>query len=172
MIKIIAVGLVSLLLFLTINGFSQKTQPFSSKKKKPDITGDGFRSPFRYVIISGVSELEQYVNENPENTDIEVLMEDRAFNERNLRILFQILSERFKEKSGLSVEVYTSLDAIRTPEENESIDLKGPIDNYEKYKYAFYTRNGYGEHFQYGIPNRVFRKDVFMKAPPSVQSPK
>lgn len=112
------------------------------------------------------------MNENPENTDIEVLMEDRAFNERNLRILFQILSERFNEKSGLSVEVYTSLDAIRTPEENENIDLKGPIDNYEDYKYAFYFRNGFGEYFQYGIPNRVFRKDVFMKAPPSVQSPK
>lgn len=122
-------------------------------------------TPFRYVIVMGTSEIERYINQSG-NTDIEVLMEDKAFNEKNLIILFNLLSSRFTEKPGLSVNVFTSLDAILTPEENDGLGLKGPVADYEKFKYAFFNRNGYGEYFRYGIPGKVKDKRVVMKEPP------
>lgn len=148
-----------------INVSAQKIGTAKHKQSKPEITENGFRSPFRYIIVRGVSKLEEYVNENPDNLSLEVLIENRGFTERNLILLFQLLSKRFTEKPGLTVEVYTSLDAIRTPEENEAINLKGPIDNYKQYKYAFYNRNGYGEYFTYGIPGKVRNKEIVLTTP-------
>jgi len=146
----------TLFLFILLVGFSDDISAQKPRSKAPktpiEYTKGGFRSPFRYVIVSGVSELEKYVNTNPEKMSIEVLIEDKAFNKANLIKLFEMLSQRFKEKPGLSVNVYTSLDAIRTPEENDGIGLKGPIDSYKRFKYAFYSRNGYGEYFTYGVP--------------------
>ncbi len=122
------------------------------------------RSPFRYVIVAGVSRIEKYVNENKESLYLEVLMEDKAFNEKNLRCLFEFLSKRFTERSGLTVDVYTSLHAINTPEENDHRDLKGPISRIHKYKNAFYFRNGdkCDERFEYSIPNNVENKRVYL----------
>ena len=124
---------------------------------------DNYRAPFRYVIVEGVSKLEKYVNDDPDNLYFEVLMEDQAYTEKNLILLFRMLSARFVERPGLSIYVYTSLSAIRTPEENEDIDLLGPVENYENYKYASFNRNGYGEYFDYGIPGKVRHKLVEIK---------
>ncbi|MFZ1701349.1 MAG: hypothetical protein WBO10_13185 [Pyrinomonadaceae bacterium] len=120
-------------------------------------------APFRYVIIRGVSDIEQYVNVNPDNEFFEVLMEDGAFNESNLTALFKLLSGRFTAKSGLTVNVFTNLNAIHTPEENDRLGLKGPIEDYKKYKYAIFVRNGYGEYFNYGIPGRIEDKRIVIR---------
>lgn len=152
----------------TINSYSQK-----SKKKTVKSVGnisetlkEEFRAPFRYVIIAGVSRIEKYRNENPDSAYIEVLMEDKAFNEKNLKILFELLSKRFTEKWGLSVTVYTTLDALYTPEENDVLDLKGITEEHQKkYKWAIFNRNGHGEYFWYGMPNDISGKRVQIKPP-------
>ncbi|MGD9560964.1 MAG: hypothetical protein AB7F88_01945 [Pyrinomonadaceae bacterium] len=113
------------------------------------------RSPFRYIIVSGVSRIEKYANRGPEYYVMDVLMEDSAFNEANLKILFGLLSKRFQDRPGLFVHVFTAMDAIRTPEEYDGTSLWGPVEDYHKYKFAFFTRNGYGESFRYGIPGLV-----------------
>ncbi len=127
-------------------------------------TREGSRSPFRYLIVSGVSETEKYANRGPHYYVMDVLMEDSAFNESNLKILFGLLNKRFNERPGLFVNVYTSLDAIRTPEEYDETDLFGPIEDYHRVKFAFYSRSEGGERFQYGIPNVVKPTVVVIKS--------
>ncbi len=112
-------------------------------------------APFRYVIVAGVSETEQYVNRNPESIMyLEVLIEDSAFNEKNLKTLFKLLDKRFNSSNLLIVYVYTSLGAILTPEENDKLNLKGQIDDIEKkYKVANYSRlKGRDKSFTYSVP--------------------
>lgn len=122
-----------------------------------------FRSPFRYVIINGVSEVEKYVNRLPdENLYLEVLLEDKAFTEENLKMLFELLSERYRSVPALTIWVYTSLNAVRTPDENDHLNLRGPIDSYFKYKYAYFWRNLVTEGFDYSIPNST-KKTVILK---------
>lgn len=101
---------------------------------------DSPRSPFRYVIVAGVTDLEKYVNRFDDSLYLEVLMEDRAFNETNLRELFKLISRRFPNQKLLSIDVFTTLEAIKTLEENDRSNLKGPVNNYKEYKYAFFNR--------------------------------
>lgn len=136
----------------TLSTYGQTDAP-SRTEKSPD-------TRFRYVIVKGVSEIEEFVNSDPDDLSIEVLMEDRAFSEKNLKILFRLLGDRYKSKKALSIDVFTSLDAILTPEENDRQPLKGPISDYRKYKFAFYVRNGFGERFSYGIPGKQREKCV------------
>ncbi|MDQ3633577.1 MAG: hypothetical protein M3405_03585 [Acidobacteriota bacterium] len=112
-------------------------------------------APFRYVIVAGVSRLEKHINRDPENSlYLEVIMEDSAFNEKNLKTLFKLLDKRFNKTNSLYIEVYTSLGAILTPEENDRLDLKGSIDDVEKkYKIAKYFRlKDKDKSFTYSIP--------------------
>lgn len=130
------------------------------------------RSPFRYIIVAGVSEIDQYVNSYGVRT-FEVLMEDRAFNKENLITLFKLIGNRYRDNQFLAINVYTSLDAIRTPEEWDEAGLWGPIDGYKNFKFASFDRNLAGEYFSYSIPGKVSRKFVWMKvAPTSTESEK
>jgi hypothetical protein len=108
------------------------------------------------VIVAGVTDLDKYVNRFDDDLYIEVLIEDAAFNEDNLRNLFKMLSERFADQSVLSVWVYTSMDAIKTPEETDHSRLKGPIDNYKKYKFAHFLirSNKCDAYFRYAEPGQ------------------
>lgn len=132
----------------TLNAQSETTLPGSETTP--------FRSPFRYVIVAGVSDLEKYVNRFDDSLSLEVLMEDRSFNERNLRQLFELISKRFPNQKLLSIDVYTTLDAIKTPEENDRSNLKGPIEDYKRFKYAFFYRR----------PNKCDRNTNFLFAEP------
>ena len=153
---------IILFLFLVICAFPVFTE---AQKTNSKTTQKEFRSPFRYVIIAGASDLEKYVNRFPnESLDLEVLLENDAFNEKNLRELFTLLSNRYNSGQGLSIWVYTSLSAVRTPEENEQINLKGPIENYSKFKNAFFFRDGNkNEWFKYSVPNSINEKLVVLK---------
>lgn len=130
------------------------------------------RSPFRYVIVSDVTELQKRVNDNPHYWELEVLMEDKAFNEKNLNELFTLLSKRFSARPGLFVNVFASMEALQTPEEYDRAILWGLKENYRDYKYAIFSRNGYGERFTYGIPGLVEHKEVTIKPAPAVWPPK
>ena len=125
-------------LLLIILGF--QTAFAQNDTPHPGSDDAAFHSPFRYVIVAGVTKLDKYVNRFDDSLSMEVLVEDKAFNEKNLRELFGLLSKRFPSQNVLSAWVYTSIDAIKTPEENDHSDLKGPIKNYRQFKYAFFSR--------------------------------
>jgi hypothetical protein len=126
---------------------------------------DVYRSPFRYIIVSGETNLERYVNRNAGDfLIIEVLLDDKDFNENNLKILSELLSKRFSSAKVFTAYIYTSLEAIKTPEENDRTNLKGPVDEYFKYKRAEFSRNSFGnEWFEYWIPNLIDGKVIVLK---------
>jgi|SRR5215203_4528485 len=136
-----------------------------AQAQQEGVETETFRSAFRYVLIGRESEIEQYVNRLPEDfLSLEVLMDDKTFNEKNLKTLSELLSRRYATAQSLNVYIYTSLDAIKTPEENDRSNLKGPVDNYFKFKRAEFTRNAFGnEWFQYWIPKSVDGKVVVLK---------
>ena len=169
-LKVLFLSLMFLIGFFAVSAYPQKTKCVLESVAAPTEDDSKVRSPFRYVIVAGVSRIEKYVNENKESLDLEVLMEDKAFNEDNLRCLFQFLSKRFTERPGLAVYVYTTLDVIDTPEENDHRDLKGPVSKYTRYKHAFYFRNGEkcDERFDYSIPGLLKNKRVYLSKCQSV----
>jgi len=121
-----------------------------------------FKSPFRYVVVRDTSEIQRYVNE-PDRASLEVLLDEPAFTEKNLLQLFKLLAERYREPL-VHIWLFTSLDAIRTPEEWDRTNLWGPVENYAKYKYAVFIRDGNGERFIYGIPGVIDSKEVRTKS--------
>jgi len=139
--------------------------------QKPDvgpgevIEPEAYRSPFRYLIVRDVAELQKFVNKDDKVLSLDVLMEDAAFNERNLTDLFSLLSKRFSEHRSLYIYVFTSMQALRTPEEYDRAPLWGPVEKYKKFKYARFSRNDYGERFEYGIPGRTESGEVIIKRP-------
>lgn len=126
------------------------------------------KTPFRYVIVKGVSEVQQLNADATDGEDMVILMEDRSFNEKNLTKLFALLRARYPNRF-LYAEVYTTLDAILTPEEADQLVMNGPIDNYRKFKYAFYILNGFGEWFRYGQPGQK-EKEVTLSTPEEVKA--
>ena len=147
--KVKNLGLLLILLLLSMSARGQKVP-------------EEYRSPFRYVIVAGVSATDKYANEQLPLNMI-VLMDDKAFNEGNLRTLFTLIAKRYPEAPQLSVDVYTTLDAIMTPEESDHADLWGAVAGYQRFKYAFLSKNGHGEYFSYGIPGKLKETKVWIK---------
>jgi hypothetical protein len=120
----------------------QKTN--DEKQKDADVDFFNFRSPIRYVIV--YNEISQ--TEYPTRS-VEILMDENAFNEKNLKQLFELLDKRFSKPESLLVIVHTSLKTIETPEErdlgNYSLEAGRLTDEIIKHKDAFYVRyeNGY-----------------------------
>lgn len=86
---------------------------------------------------------------------VEVLLDERAFSENNLKELFRLVSKRFSTPRALHVQVYTNLEDVETPEEKEKGKIsETPFDpNLERHHQAFYLRDDEGnEWFTYN-PN-------------------
>ena len=69
---------------------------------------------FRYAIIYNDPAL------NGVGRDLTVMMDPAEFSEVNLRLLFDLLKQRFRDLPGFTVYVQTSLQDIATPEERET----------------------------------------------------
>jgi hypothetical protein len=151
--------LTAMLVFFAGIAFSQ-SKPIETKSQRAP---DQRTSPFRYVIVSDVTVLQKAINDNPSLRNVEVLMEDAAFTEPNLIKLSQLLTKRFADRQGLFVQIFTSLDAIRTPEEYDEIGLGGLREDYRNYKYALFIRDKAGERLVYEIPGVQERKEIVMK---------
>lgn len=131
------------------------------------------RVPFRYVIISNE------VNGKPSAPNdgyryVEVLLDDRAFSESNLKELFKLVSRRFPTPRVLHVQVYTSLEDVETPEERDAGRAsEGPDDpSADRYHRAFYLRDADGdEWFSYNPnpPSREIRTVVLKGSNPQAQ---
>jgi len=80
-------------------------------------------SSFRYVIIynevvDAVHNLDSS-RTGPKQRFVDVLMQEEAFSEENLRTLYQSISKRFPEPQHLSVSVVTNISDTETPDEHE-----------------------------------------------------
>ena len=85
---------------------------------------------------------------------VAVLMDTRHFSEVNLRELFTLLSKRFPKPDELHVAVFSSLDQVPTPEEEDrstSTDELPYEKQIGKYPNASYMRLKGNEEFQYSL---------------------
>ncbi|SRR2546423_1470561 len=138
---ILALGL---LLILLINStanpqYLYATQEHSSTRHP--------QSGFRYIIFySGLLHGRRVTL---------VLMDRQAFSEANLKELFKLISKRFLQPDQLFVSVYTSLDQLPTPEEQDDEDSndfwQSPErqQTFNKYPRADYVRENGNESFHY-----------------------
>lgn len=79
------------------------------------MTAQYFSLPvFRYAIIYNDPPL------NGVGRDLTVMMDPSEFSEVNLRLLFDLLKQRFPELPGFTVYIQTSLQDIATPEERDT----------------------------------------------------
>lgn len=110
---------------------------------------ENFRSSFRYIIFSNLTEKELELD-IPQRR-LEILMDEKAFNEKNLKLLFALLKKRFPLPIPLEIKVHTSLATIETPEEEETVSDHTSREYQEDYyRTATYSRFYDGsEIFQY-----------------------
>ncbi len=75
--------------------------------------------------------------------EIEVMIDERQFNEEGLTSVFNLIKNRFPSPKCLSIEVHTNLATIETPEEREKPDdNEGRLtDQTFLNKTASFTRN-------------------------------
>ena len=114
------------------------------------------RPAFRYVIIENRLDTFSYMTQK--HRVVEVLMDEKSFSERNLRVLFELMSRRFPHEDLLDVWVHTSLDQAPTPEER---DLGGTSGGdgpgfIGRYYWAVYVRTREHENFRYSPVNDKF----------------
>ena len=109
------------------------------------------RSPFRYVLISDAVVAQENETSQRGSRYITVLMDGTAFSEPNLKILFELISKRHLKSVRLIVDVYTSLQQVKTPEEMDIASVsEQPYDtSLDRYPRAAYVRHGGDEFFRY-----------------------
>jgi hypothetical protein len=96
---------------------------------------------FRYVIFyNDVVDVVHEADPNrpgPKQRFVDILMDEDAFKEENLKLLYLSVSRRFLEPQLLSVSVVTNLGDTETPEEHEGPHMsepEGPIPPQRKEK--------------------------------------
>ena len=125
------------------------------------------RSPFRYVIVGNEVIDDSGTPPKDAYRYVEVLLDEKAFSENNLKELFRLVSKRFAKPKVLHVQVYTNLEDTETPEEREGAKMsEAPYDPpLDKYHQAFFLRDADGgEWFTYNAnPPRTDTKKVVLK---------
>ncbi|HZE71873.1 MAG TPA: hypothetical protein VE135_20380 [Pyrinomonadaceae bacterium] len=125
------------------------------------------RSPFRYAIVSNEVIDDSGTPPKDAYRYVEVLLDEKAFSENNLKELFKLVSKRFPKPKVLHVQVYTNLNDVETPEEREGPKMSEVPDDpsQDRYHQASYLRDDDGnEWFTYN-PNapRTGTKKVILK---------
>lgn len=120
-------------------------------------------SSFRYVIIE--NRLDEDKNTGERSRVVEILLDKKAFSEKNLRLLFQLVSKRFSDAKLLDVWVHSSLEQAPTPEErDEGGTSRNPNESTKKYYWAVYLRSLDDEYFRYSpITDKSDNKLVQLK---------
>src|SRR5215203_5770690 len=62
-----------------------------------------YYAPVRYVIVY------DWTLDEREERRVEILMDEKQFNEKNLRQIFELIKERFPSPIKLEIEVHTNL---------------------------------------------------------------
>lgn len=122
------------------------------------------RSPFRYVIVKDDIVYGGKNDEVATHRFIDVLMEEKAFNEANLIYLFKYLSGFYDEPMYLGIEVHTSLMTLETLEESTAMSTHSSREEFRSFhRMATYVRfNDGSEGFDYDIGSspKFLRKSV------------
>jgi hypothetical protein len=99
-----------------------------------------------------------------------VLLDQQSFAEKNLQEVFLLVSRRFPQPEQLWITVFTNLEQLPTPEEEDYL-ASSPEDHslplfskVEKYPSAEYTRFKGKEVFQYSTGDGQPPKTVVMPA--------
>jgi hypothetical protein len=109
--KKLSVAAVSVLATFSAIQILALTGRVSARPNTPQV----FSLPvFRYAIIYNDPAL------NGVGRDLTVMMDPSEFSEVNLRLLFDLLKQRFQDMPGFTVYIQTSLQDIATPEERET----------------------------------------------------
>lgn len=111
------------------------------------------RSPFRYVITSN-DVVGRGRKRRGSYRTVGVLLEEKAFSEENLKVLFNLLTRRFVQPNDMNVWVSTNLEQIPTPEESEAGARSEAPDSptLDRYPTALFIRKHGNELFRY-TPN-------------------
>jgi hypothetical protein len=112
----------------------QKSQQEKLEQLKAE---SNYIAPIRYVIVYN-----NLVETSLGGRYLEIIMDEKQFNEENLIKVFELLKKRFPSPDYLTIDVHTNLATIETPEERElTHDSGGRLtDNFALYKSASYTR--------------------------------
>lgn len=93
------------------------------------IQAQNYKSAFKYVIF--------YDHTNPEldapdetRRNVAVLMDKTKFSKHNLVLLLKLLSKRFPKSDVLSIQVYSDIKDVETPEEQEAGKFSGVDEPY------------------------------------------
>ncbi len=123
-------------------------------------TEDCFTMKFHYLLT-----LDYMVT--PKLREIHVFLDEKAFSEENLKILFSHLSKQFQEPNYLSVKVKTDWSQIPLPSNcppKGTSNMPSEIDRYDYHQAIFYRR-GENEYFRY---NPVLKtsdfKEIILKS--------
>jgi hypothetical protein len=131
-----------------------------------------YRSPFRYVIVWHYVDMDQSTQTGYRN--LEVLLDEKAFNEANLTELFSLLKKRFPVPRALFINVKVSLEDLPTPEEADEPQISERSDVLPgTHPTALLARNGLGEEWiRYTMnPSKSDGKRIILKGK-SGQPPK
>ena len=155
---LLCAGPVVLNISTSVNGQTMR------EKSKQQISGETYKAPFRYVIISN-----HVYTPTGDHRDtsrfIEVLLDEKAFSEGTLRQLFKLISQRFPKPRWLDVDVYTNLEQTETPEESDlSKTSESNAPSQDNYHWARLIRIDDDELFRYNPdpPSRTM-KTVILK---------
>lgn len=152
--RIYGLALCALLLWPGNNlaGGYHRTEVQEQEQQKP------YRSPFRYIIlgneIGGFSKAERHVG---------ILLDHKVFSVETVKELFRLVSERFPEPDRLRITVFSRLEQLPTPEEDDKVNpsiSEGPdIPERDKYPLAFMIREDGNELIRYypNAPNMKMR---------------
>lgn len=147
-----------------LNNLSRKTD--AHKASSGDVAPNSkVELDFRWVIVSDeVNYEDDSPQAKPRLRSLVLLIEKRAFNEKNLIKLFNYISKEIPQPTHLVIEVHTSLMTLETPEERSMLSTHSSRERfYELYKTAGYSRFTDGSSiFDYdtGLPRKFVRKSV------------
>jgi hypothetical protein len=122
------------------------------------------KAEFRYILFE--NDVESSNSPKIARRTVSVLLDKASFSEETLKKLFALVSKRFPEPAWLQVDVYTSLEQLRTPEEAELPKVSGQDSSgtFYNHPYALFMRIEGNELFRYypNPPSRE-RKTVIIK---------
>lgn len=135
------------LLLLTQVTFGQKTV------KNPEDCDNGIK--FHYLIARDVTT--RIGKPSEKFRQIWVFLDERAFAEENLKLLFSYLSKKYPSPNTLEITVETTWDRVPNPDDCEGDGISGGPDreDVDDYHWAFFMRRGKNEIFRY---NPILKK--------------
>lgn len=154
--NLIIFTVIILSLIFVQNNYCQNNQTKdidSQEKSNQDIRREAsYYAPIRYAIVYNSLFLDDTERR------IDILMDEKQFNEENLKTVFELVKKRFPEPSRLGITVHTNLATIETPEENEMV--KDSHDSrFSKIKFSY--KRAFFMRFENGREALIYTTNIY-----------